>query len=132
MPTQYSVQHFLSSPKGGFPSIRLNHVCIEPHLQRITGEHLSGDTANLQEGIHPPGCRCKRAMRGRYKRIYFYVRIFNPHTISNMQTNPSACCRKHDGVMKRAYEQRIQEIEINCWYTLCAATTLYSHLLWLG
>ena len=42
--------------------------------------------------------------------------IFNPHATSNRQTNPSACYRKHEGVKKRAYEQRIQEIE-HCSFT---------------
>ena len=63
--TQFSVEHVLSCPKGGFPPIRhnkirdltanlmsevCNDVCIEPHLQPITGEHLSWATANIQEG----------------------------------------------------------------------------------
>ena len=53
----FSVEHVLSCPKGGFPSLRhneirditanllsevCNNVCIEPHLQPISGEHLPG------------------------------------------------------------------------------------------
>ena len=61
--TQFSVEHALSYPKGGFPSIRhneirdltanllsevCNDVCTEPHLQPITGEHLSGASEKEQ------------------------------------------------------------------------------------
>ena len=63
--THFSIEHALSCPKGGFPSIRhneirditanllseiCNNVCIEPHLQPITGEHLTGASANTQDG----------------------------------------------------------------------------------
>ena len=60
---KFSVEHALSCPKGGFPSIRHNQirdltanlltevcsdVCIEPVLQPITGEVLAYATANTQ------------------------------------------------------------------------------------
>ena len=62
---KFSVEHALSCPKGGFPSIRHNEirdltanlltevcrdVCIEPDLQPITGEVLTGATSNAQDG----------------------------------------------------------------------------------
>ena len=58
----FSIDHALSCPKGGFPSIRhneirditanlltevCNDVCIEPHLQSVNGEQLSG---NVEDG----------------------------------------------------------------------------------
>ena len=61
---KYSVEHVLSCPKGGFPSIRSNEirdltanlltefcssVCIEPELQPVTGEVLTGATSNAQD-----------------------------------------------------------------------------------
>ena len=65
--TKFTVDHSLSCPKGGFPSIRHNeirdltanllteichNVCIEPDLQPITGEVLTctGATSNTQDG----------------------------------------------------------------------------------
>ena len=56
----FSIQHVLSCPKGGFPSLRHNEVrdftatvmtevchdvCVEPHLQPLSGEALNGATA---------------------------------------------------------------------------------------
>ena len=63
--SHFTVKHSLSCPKGGFPSIRHNEVrdtigcwlsevcsdvCIEPTLQPITGETLSGATAKTEDG----------------------------------------------------------------------------------
>ena len=61
----FSVEHALSCTKGGFPSIRhneirdltatlltevCNDVCIEPELQPVTDEELTGSTANSRTG----------------------------------------------------------------------------------
>ena len=63
--SKFSVEHALSCAKGGFPSIRHNEirnltavlltevchdVCIEPGLQPIPSETLTGATANNQDG----------------------------------------------------------------------------------
>ena len=102
----FSVQHVLSCPKGGFPSLChneirditanllsevCNNVCIEPHLQPISGEHLPGTTANITEGAHLD-IAANGLWGGRFERTYFDVRVFNPHAASNRQTNPY---RKH-------------------------------------
>ena len=62
---QLSVEHALSCPRGGFPSIRhnqlrditaelLSEVChnvgTEPPLQPVTDEHLIHQTANREDG----------------------------------------------------------------------------------
>ena len=61
----FSVERALSCPKGGFPSIRhneirdmtatlltevCNDVCIEPELQPVTDEELTGSSANSHAG----------------------------------------------------------------------------------
>ena len=91
VPSSLHVEHALSCPKGGFRSIRHNDirdltanlltkvcsdVCIEPDLQPITGEVLTGATSNAQDGarlnIAANGFR-----GGRFERTYFDGRIFN-------------------------------------------------------
>ena len=62
--SNFSIDHCLSCPKGGFPSLRhnevrdhtarlLTEVChdvrVEPHLQPITGETPSSSTINERE-----------------------------------------------------------------------------------
>lgn len=122
---KFSVEHALSCPKGGFPSIRHNEirdltanlltevcsdVCIEPEMQPVTGEVLTGATSNSQDGA-----RLDIAVNGfwggRSERTFLDVRVFNPHAPSNQQPSLASCYRKQEAVKKRAYEQRVREIE---------------------
>ena len=48
---------------------------------------------------------------GTFERTYFDVRVFNPHAPSNRLTLLTFCYKKHEREKKRAYEQRIREIE---------------------
>ena len=100
----FSVQHALSCPTGGFPTLRHNdvrdltadlmaevchEVCTEPSLQPLTGETLAGASA-----ISDDGARLDIAANGfwggRHSRAFFDVRVFNPYAPSNRQ--PIAAC----------------------------------------
>ena len=87
-----------------------NNVCIEPHLQPITGECLSGATANTQNGARLD-IAANGLWGGRTERTYFDVRVFNHHAPSNRQADPSVSYRRHEKEKKRAYEQRIINVE---------------------
>lgn len=134
--SNFSVEHALSCPKGGFPTIRHNEVrdltanlmtevchdvCVEPTLQPITGEVLSNATA-----ISDDGARLDIAANGfwggRSERAFFDVRVFNPHAPSNRQPLPT-CYRKHENQKKRAYEQRVREVERGSFTPLVMALT---------
>ena len=134
--TSFSVQHALSCPKGGFPTLRHNelrdltaklmtevshNVCIEPHLQPLTGEALNGATA-----IGTDGARLEMAADcfwgGRHERAFFDIRVFNPLAQSNSQSI-SSCYRKHENAKKRAYEQCIREIEHGSFTPLVLSLT---------
>ena len=123
--TNFSVDHALSCPKGGFPSIRhnevrditaelLSEVCheveVEPHLQPLSDERFQQKTANTQDGA-----RLDIAMNGfwsgRYEICYTDVRVFNPLAPSNSGTTLQSCYRKHEITKKRAYKLRIREVE---------------------
>ena len=123
--SSFTVEHALSCAKGGFPSIRhneirdltadllsevCNNVCTEPELLPVTGEYLAGASANIQ-----PGTRLDIAANGvwggSFERTYFDVRVFNPHAASNRHTDPQTVYRKHEQIKKKAYEQRILDIE---------------------
>ena len=88
---------------GGWLSEVCNDVCIEPSLQRLTGETLRGATANTGDAARLDvaandfwGCR--------YERTYIDVRVFNPHAPSNRQQSLSATYKKHERIKIRAYE----------------------------
>ena len=126
---KFTVEHALSCAtcKGGFPSIRhneirdltatlltevCNDVSIEPGLQPVPSDTLTGATAN-----HQDGARLDIAANGfwggggTYERTFFDVRVFNPHTPSNRHTTLSSSYRKHEHIKKRTYEQRCREVE---------------------
>ena len=59
---------------------------------------------------------------GQYERAFFDVRVFNPYAPSNRQ--PLATCyRKHENIKKRAYEQRVREIEHSSFTPLVLSLT---------
>ena len=122
---KFSVEHVLSCPKGSFPSIRHNEIrdltanlltevcndfCIEPELQPITGESLTGASSNVQDGARLD-IAANGFSGGRFERTYFDVRVFNPYAPSNWQSSIFSCYRKHESLKKRAYEQRVREVE---------------------
>ena len=85
-------------------------VTLEPELQRLTGETLSGASANTQDGARLD-IAAHGLWGGRFEKTFIDVRIFNPHAPSNQQSSLSACYRKHEKEKKRVYQQRIPEVE---------------------
>ena len=123
--SRFSVEHALSCPRGAFPIIRhneirdltasvLTEVChdvrVEPDLQPITDETMTAATANTSDGA-----RLDIAMNGfwggRFERTFVDVRVFNPYAPSNRNSTISTCYRNHENQKKRAYDQRIREVE---------------------
>ena len=115
----------LSCPQGGFPSIwhneirditanLLTEVCldvqVEPNLQEVTREVLSRRSAITTDGARLD-IAASGFWGGRYERTFVDVRVFNPYAPSNRQTTIDKCFRKHEAEKKRAYEQRLREIE---------------------
>ena len=133
---RFSVQHAFSCPCGGFPSIRhnelrdvtanlLTEVChdvmVEPYLQPLTGKVMANATSNSSEGA-----RLDIAVNGfwggRFEKTFLDVRVFNPHAQSN-NSIISNCYRKHENEKKRAYEQRIRDVEHSSFSPLVFSAT---------
>ena len=123
--TNFSTEHALSCPKAGFPTIRhneihdltaslmteaCNDVQFEPDLQPLTGEQLTYTTANVEDGARLD-IAANGFWSGRYERTFIDVRIFNPLAPSNCNSDLATCYRKHERSKKRAYEQRVREVE---------------------
>ena len=132
--TKFSVEHALSCPRGGFPSIRhneirdvtadlltevCNDVCIEPDLQPLTGEALTGSSSNTQDGARLD-IAANGFWGGRFECTYFDVRVFNPHAPSNRNSNSY---RKHELEKKRRYE-RVREVEHASFTPLVLSATV--------
>ena len=122
----------LAQEKGASSWIRdltanlLSEVCsdvqIEPDLQPLTGEILNGATSNSQDGARLD-IAANGFWGGRYQQTYFDVRVFNPHAMSNRQTSLAACYRKQEAIKKRAYEQRVREVEHSSFTPLVLSAT---------
>ena len=118
-------EHALTCVKGGFVHCRRNEirdltatllteVCkdvrVEPELQPVTHEVLNGATANSKDGARLD-IAANSVWGGNFERTYFDVRVFNPHAPTNRHSQLSSCYRKHEREKKRAYEQRVREVE---------------------
>ena len=135
--SSFTTDHALTCPTGGFPSVRHNdlrdftanlltevcpNVCVEPPLQALTGELMSHQTSNSEDGA----CLDISAQGfwgDRHQRIFFDVRVFHPNAPSyrNMQL-PSAY-RLHEHRKQRSYDQRIREVEHGSFTPLVFSTS---------
>ena len=133
----FNVEHALSCAKGGFPSLRHNEVrditaslltevcsevCVEPDLQPVTSDQLNGASANRQDGARLD-VSANGVWGGRFQKTYFDVRVFNPLAPSNRNQAPASVYRKHELEKKRAYQQRIQEVEHSSFTPLVLSAT---------
>ena len=103
--SSFSVDHALSCPKGGLPSIRHNEirdltaklltevcsqVATEPELQPVFQEEFSLSTANAQDGT-----RLDIVMNGfwegRFECAFVDIRVFNPFAPSNNTSSLPTC-----------------------------------------
>ena len=122
---KFTVEHAFSCAKGGFTFVRHNElrdltatlltevahdVKIEPELQPITNEGLQGASASSQDGARLD-IVASGVWGGHFERTFFDVRVFNPLASSNRQASMSDTFRRHEAAKKRAYDQRIREVD---------------------
>ena len=92
----FSIEHALSCPKGGFSSITHNEVCdltatlltdvcyevkVEPDLQLLNNEAFHHKTTNIQDGAGLD-ISMNGFWGGRYEKCYIDVQVFNPFALS--------------------------------------------------
>ena len=122
--TAFSSNHAMICHMGGFPTIRHNglrditaslltdvcrNVATEPRLQPLTGETMTHRSAIIDDGA-----RLDIRARGFWnvaQDAYFDARVFHPQASSNSTGSISAEYKKHEDIKKRAYGQRVREIE---------------------
>ena len=132
----FTIDHALSCPRGAFPTIRhneirnltgtlLTQVChdvsLEPPLQPLSGEVMNNATSNRQDEA-----RVDVAARDFWstgQKAFFDVKVFNPYAKSNQRFTLASCFSHHEKSKKRAYEQRIVEVEHGSFTPLVFSTT---------
>ena len=93
----------------------MSEVChdvgFEPASEPLSGEMLSGATASREDEA-----RLDISARGfggnRSERSFFDVWIFNSYAPSNKKSSLTSTYRKHESVKKRAYSQRIVDVNV--------------------
>ena len=121
----FTIEHALSCSRGGLPTIRHNEirnitadlmgeVChcvgIEPGLQPVTQEQFEHRTANREDGARLD--IVAQSFWGRDRQSAFFdVRVFNPYAPCYRSSNLAQCYRKNELEKKRAYEERVREVE---------------------
>ena len=132
----FSIGHAMVCHMGGFPTIRHNeirdltaslltevchNVAAEPHLQPLNGETMA-----FRSAITDDGARLDTRARGFWNAAqdaFFDVRVFYPNAPSNRSSSITAAYRKHENDKKRAYGQRVREVEHGVFTPLVLSST---------
>ena len=131
----FTVDHALSCPMGGFPTLRhnelrdltaslLEEVCTnvsrEPLLQPLSGESVTMST------VVGDGARADIAADGfwgiSHQRAFFDVSVVNPFSESYRGHTLPAVYRKVEGLKKRKYDVHIRDVEHGCFSPLIFST----------
>ena len=119
----YSVNHCLTCSKGGYVHLRhnslrdltaeiLTEVCtdvgIEPPLLPVDNEPLPS-SANKSDGARLDVSA--RSVWSPLSRAFFDIRVLNPLAQSNKKSSLAAMYKKHEQEKKRAYNQRVIQVE---------------------
>ena len=124
-----SIEHALSCPFGGFPSIRHNElrditaglaagflceVChnvgIKPSLQPLSGEQFHYRSANVEDGARLD-VRAESFWGRDRRQAYFDIKVFNPFASSYAASPLTRCYRRAELDKRRKYDERIREVE---------------------
>ena len=133
----FSVDHALSFPTGGLPTVRHNElrdftakvmtevchdVCLEPSLQPLTGEALTFATATSED----EACLDIRAQGfwgNRHQQAFFDVRVFNPNAPTYRKLQLASAYHRQEREKQRKYEQRVREVELGSFTPLIFSTS---------
>ena len=137
----FGVNHFVWSMSLLVPVVAIHHnevrdltasllseVCsdvgvgVEPALLSVEGEPLQFVTANREDGARL--YVVARDFWGRNRqRVFFDVWVFNPFAHSYFRSQLSRCYLLHEHEKRRAYDERVREVERTCFSPLVFAAT---------
>ena len=132
-----TVDHAMSCPTGGLPSMRhneirdflgalLSEVCInaavEPVLQTLTGERFQRRTTTTDDDARLD-MFARGFWSGRSEDAFFDVRVINPNAPSYRNLELSTCYRRAEKEKDRKYGERVRQVEHASFTPLILATT---------
>ena len=99
-----------------------HRICVKPTLQLLTGERFSLRSTNTEEGARLD-IKAQNFWDKSKQSTFFDVRIFNSHAPANCTSSTDACYRRHECEKRRAYEQRVLEVEHGTFTPLVLSTS---------
>ena len=133
--TKFDIQHPLTCKKGGFISLRLNHlrnitatllkeVCkdirVEPQFEQLTGEILHPSTINGNDARFDI---CARGFWQAGQMAFFELRVFNPTAKRYVNQEISKTYEVNEKEKKKLYNERILQIEHGSFTPLVMSET---------
>jgi len=94
-----------------------HNVGIEPELQPLDGTRMDHRTANLEDGARL-NIKADSFWSKDRQSAFLDIRVFNPLTPSYWNQALATCYRKNKQEKRRAYEQRVREVEHGCFTPL--------------
>jgi len=87
-----------------------HNVGIEPPLQPLSGEQLTPESANREDGV-PLDIAAGNFWGRDWNYAFFDTSVFSSFAQSHRNTSLSACYKKYEQEKKRAYDKRAREVE---------------------
>ena len=118
--------------KGGFPTKRHNEVrdisagfmsqvcysvVVEPQLQPLSGENFTFASTHVDDEARSDICAPGFWGNG-FQRAFFDIRVCNPNAQSYRNLNVQSVYKKQEQEKKRAYEERIRNVEMGTFTPL--------------
>ena len=97
-------------------------VCVEPHLQPLSGESLRYSSAIKEDGARLD-IRANGFWGNRFQQAFFDIRVFNPNASSYRQLQPTTAYNRQEQLKRRHYEQRVREVEHGSFTPLVFSTS---------
>ena len=135
--SKFSVDHSLSCPTGGYPSIRhnevrdlftnlLTEVCHDVHKEPVL-QPLNGEVFQKRCTTSDENARLDIAVSGfwggHFQRTFFDVRVFNPNASSYKSVQIPSLYKRQEQEKKRRYEERINKVELSSFTPIILACT---------
>ena len=132
----FSSDHAMVCHIGGFPTIHHNqirditaslltevcsNVATEPHLQPLSGQDMRFASTITDDGAHLD--IYVRGFLNNHQDAFLDVRVFHPNSPSNHPGRLSTMYKGHEDEKKRAYGQRIHDIEHGVFTPIVFSTT---------
>ena len=109
---------YLASPVFCIPV----HNILGYYVRPLTGERFPLRSTNTEEGARLD-IKAQKFWDKSKKSTFFDVRIFNSHAPANCTSSTDACYRRHEREKRRAYEQRVLEVEHGTFTPLVLSTS---------